>query len=234
MGLGEGDNKPAVIEAFYPGQMGGIAIAQSIYGLKNRWGKMPYTTYRQEWAEKHDMLDFDIVESKRTYRYPPDPSDVLVPFGYGLSYTTFSITVHQFGDKKLNTDGTSPDLIYAVKITNMGKMVGDEVVQAYLYPGTNVNLNPKPAKSLFAFKRVNDLSPGHSTVIKFRVNVPDLLLVNSNGDRVSAPGDYVLGFETGNPNNAPRGVSVGVKIIGDAHVFEPFPRADDVVDEQHV
>mmetsp|Transcript_5670 Transcript_5670/g.10409 ORF Transcript_5670/g.10409 Transcript_5670/m.10409 type:complete len:531 (-) Transcript_5670:280-1872(-) len=228
LGLAEQDNKPAVIEAFYPGQMGGIAIAQSLYGLQNRWGKMPYTIYRQEWAEKHDMLDFDIVESRRTYRYPPFISDVLIPFGYGLSYTTFKLTLLGHHDTdKLNTNGSSPDLLFSIKVTNIGKMVGDEVLQAYLYPNDNVNLNPKPAKSLFSFKRVNDLPPGHVSVLSFRVNAADLLLVNANGDRVSAPGDYVLGFETGNPHNSPRGYSVGVKLVGDLHVYEPFPVADE-------
>jgi hypothetical protein len=80
----------ALVEAFYPGAEGGTALAQALFGVENKWGKMPYTTYVAGWETRHNFLDHEVSTTGRTYRYAPD-EEVLVPFGFGLSLTTFEL-----------------------------------------------------------------------------------------------------------------------------------------------
>ena len=72
----------ALIEAFYPGQQGAPALARAIFGVDNKWGKMPFTVYKAEWAEKNSIFEHDVAASGRTYRYGAS-KDALVPFGFG-------------------------------------------------------------------------------------------------------------------------------------------------------
>lgn len=115
----------ALIEAFYPGMEGAEALAQSIFGKANRWGRMPYTVYKADWTEHNSMLDHDVTH-QRTYRYG---ADAVVPFGYGLSLTRFRLSFQ--GHAKRSMIGSCT---YNIRIQNLGQLTGDEVIMAFFHP----------------------------------------------------------------------------------------------------
>ncbi|MCR4765026.1 MAG: glycoside hydrolase family 3 C-terminal domain-containing protein [Bacteroidaceae bacterium] len=131
----ETESCDAIIQAWYPGQAGGTAIADVIYGDYNPSGKLPVTFYRNL-AQIPDFEDYSM--KGRTYRYMQESP--LFQFGYGLSYTTF-----KFGEPRIEGSNV------VVSVTNTGKMNGDEVVQLYV---KNNNDNSGPLKTLRGFKRV--------------------------------------------------------------------------------
>lgn len=109
----------AVIEAFYPAMRGPEAIARSIFGLENRWGKLPLTMYPKDYTKKVDMYSFDMTKSPgRTYRYYI--GQTIFPFGHGLSYTEFAHQCHLVQQRLIECE-----------VTNIGRMVGDEVLLAF-------------------------------------------------------------------------------------------------------
>ena len=126
----------AIMQAWYPGEKGGDAVADVIFGDYNPSGKLPITFYRSV----DDLPDFlDYTMKNRTYRY--FTGKPLWNFGYGLSYTTFS-----FGKPSYKNG------IISVDVSNTGRVDGDEVVQVYL---RHTKDNDGPTKSLRGFKRVN-------------------------------------------------------------------------------
>jgi len=133
----------AILQAWYPGQAGGIAVADVLFGRYNPAGRLPVTFYRDT-TQLPDFENYDMAG--RTYRYMVD--EPLFPFGYGLSYTSFS-----YGTAKLSatTLKTGERLTLTIPVTNLGKMDGDEVVQVYLRKRGEKQLS----KTLRAFKRVH-------------------------------------------------------------------------------
>ena len=137
----EHDHLPAIVNAWYPGQQGGTAVAEVLFGMYNPAGRVPLTYYRSQ----DDLPAFDDYDiTKRTYMYYQGP--VLYPFGYGLSYTTFEYSGLRVEDK-----GETLDVSFHLK--NSGTMDGDEVCQVYTrlreYEGK------APIKQLKGFKRVH-------------------------------------------------------------------------------
>lgn len=133
----------AILQAWYPGQAGGQAIASALFGDYNPAGRLPVTFYKST----SQLPDFEDYSMKgRTYRYMTDAP--LFPFGYGLSYTTFA-----YGDAQLSSNevkkGTPLSLV--IPVSNTGKYDGEEVVQVYLRrPGDSEG----PVQALRAFKRI--------------------------------------------------------------------------------
>ena len=125
----------AIVQVWYPGQEGGTAVADVLFGDVNPGGKLPITFYKSS-DQLPDYEDYSM--RGRTYRYF---NNALFPFGYGLSYTTFSVG-----------EGTYQNYKLTVPVTNTGKRDGDEIVQVYLRNPADVN---GPSKSLRAFKRVS-------------------------------------------------------------------------------
>jgi hypothetical protein len=116
------DHVPAIVEAWYPGQAGGAAIADVLFGDYNPGGRLPITFYQS--ADQLPAFD-DYSMKGRTYRY--FQGEPLYPFGYGLSYTRFTY-------QRLLVPQQSPanrDVKVAVEVTNSGKVAGEEVVQLY-------------------------------------------------------------------------------------------------------
>ena len=145
----------AILQAWYPGQQGGTAVAEVLFGDYNPAGRLPVTFYRNV-SQLPDFEDYNMVG--RTYRYMQDTP--LFPFGYGLSYTTFSYDKVVL-DKSEVTAGQTLKL--TVPVTNVGKRDGEEVVQVYLKKQGDAE---GPVKTLRAFKRV--FSPaGQTTNIEF-------------------------------------------------------------------
>ena len=152
-------NLPAIVNAWYPGEKGGTAVAEVLFGKYNPAGRVPLT-----WHYSIDDLpefdDYDIT--KRTYKY--FTGDVLYPFGYGLSYTSF-----KYSDLKVEDNGETVDVSFVIK--NTGKYDGDEVAQVYVklpeYEGK------APIKELKGFKRVH-LKKGESKRVTVPVRREDL------------------------------------------------------------
>lgn len=176
----ENENIPAIIEAWYPGQAGGTAIADVIFGDYNPGGKLPVTFYKSV----DDLPAFDDYNMKnRTYRY--FTGQVLYPFGYGLSYTTF--TYSKFNVSK-NSNAGEPVKV-TVKVKNTGKKAGEEVVQLYL---SNLTADvPTPLRSLKGFKRVW-LLPGEEKSVEFTL-IPDAFsVIDNNNKKVVKPGKFLV------------------------------------------
>ncbi len=170
----------AVMLAGYPGVEGGSAVADVLFGDYNPAGRLPVTYYRGVEQlppfEEYDMSD-------RTYRY--FTGKPLYPFGYGLSYTTFSYTDLNIPEKTV----AGSDLSISVKVTNTGPVAGDEVVQLYL---TDEKAStPRPLRQLEGFKRIH-LKAGESATVSFTIKAEQFSIINANDIRVIEPGWFTI------------------------------------------
>jgi len=136
---------PAMLQAWYPGEEGGDGIADVLFGDYNPAGRLPLTFYASD-AQLRPMAEYDVTKG-RTYLYLPDKP--LYPFGYGLSYTSFT-----YANLKLSKpDATANDKVtVSVDVTNSGPRDGEEVVQCYVH--ARQSSVPMPIKQLWAFQRV--------------------------------------------------------------------------------
>lgn len=139
------ENADAIIEAWYPGEEGGNAVAEVMWGKYNPAGRLPVTFYKSV----NDLPAFDDYTMKgRTYRY--FDGKPLYAFGFGLSYTSFSYKKLDIAQEPLTVNDT---ILLKLTIMNEGMFDGDEVVQVYMkQPG---DLKKQPLKSLVAFERVH-------------------------------------------------------------------------------
>jgi beta-glucosidase len=178
----------AILEAWYPGEEGGAAVAETLSGKNNPAGRLPVTFYK----DVTQLPPFEDYAMKgRTYRYFEGAP--LYPFGYGLSYTTFTYS-KLFIPNKTVTAG-SP-VTAEVTVTNTGHRAGDEVTQLYLsfpkVPGA-------PLRALRAFQRVH-LEAGASERLRFELNARDLSMVTADGVPIVAEGEYKISVGGGQPN----------------------------------
>jgi len=170
------DNVPAILEAWYPGQAAGTAIADVLFGNYNPAGRLPVTFYRSV-DQLPPFADYDM--DGRTYRY--FGGDPLFPFGHGLSYTTFA-----YSDLELpETAQTGTDVQLSVTVENTGSVSGEEVVQLYL---TDLEASaPVPIRSLAGTERVL-LQPGERRRLSFALTARQLSLIDEQEERVVEPG----------------------------------------------
>jgi beta-glucosidase len=175
------EHLPAILVAWYPGQRGGNAIADVLFGDVNPAGRLPVTFYRG--VDQLPAFD-DYAMTNRTYRY--FTGTPLYPFGYGLSYTRFN-----YSDLALDrAQITATDAIEAsVTVTNTGQRAGDEVVQ--LYERAVSPSRPMPVRQLRGFSRVT-LAPGESKRVTFRLRAVDDFGFYDEARKAFAvdPGDY--------------------------------------------
>lgn len=152
----------AILQAWYPGQAGGTAVAEVLFGDYNPAGRLPVTFYRNV-SQFPDFEDYNMTG--RTYRYMTQ--EPLFPFGYGLSYTTF-----EYGQMALATDKikAGETLKLSVPVTNTGKRDGEEVVQVYLRRHNDAD---GPNKTLRAFKRVS-IPAGKTVDVEFSLQDKEL------------------------------------------------------------
>ncbi len=180
----------AILDAWYPGEEGGDAVAQTIAGENNPGGKLPVTFY----TDISQLPNFEDYSMKgRTYRY--FEGKPLYPFGYGLSYTTFSFSELTVPNEAVNAgDPVSID----VTVKNTGQLAGDEVAELYLsfpkQPGA-------PLRALRAFQRVH-LDPGGTQQVKFELKPRDLSMVSELGEPMIVEGDYTVSVGGGQPGTS--------------------------------
>ena len=191
---------PAIMQAWYPGQEAGRALADLLFGNENPSGKLPMTIYRAE-DQLPDILDFDMWKG-RTYRYMKE--DPLYGFGHGLSYTSFGFDGIQ-GNDTLKSGTT---LQCSVELSNTGKWTGEEVVQVYV-SRENTPVYTYPLKKLVAFKKVK-LAPGEKKRVEFNIP-PRELSVWENGNWRILTGKYTLFIGSGQPGLA-KGVTKGFEV----------------------
>jgi beta-glucosidase len=190
----------AVLEAWYPGEEGGRAIANTLSGANNPAGRLPVTFYE----DVHQLPNFEDYSMKgRTYRYFSQTP--LWPFGYGLSYTQFS-----YGPLVVKPTGTGigRGICVETEVRNSGTVAGDEVAQLYLDfpddPGA-------PRIALRGFKRLS-LKPGETRTISFDLKPRDLSAVTLAGKRRVYPGAYRLSVGSGQPDTGVPGQSAAFRI----------------------
>lgn len=175
----------AIIYAGYPGEQGGNAIADVLFGNYNPAGRLPVTYYKSV----DQLPSFEDYSMKgRTYRY--FSGEPLYPFGYGLSYTNFT-----YSDLEIPaTVIAGEEIIAKVKVTNSGKYDGDEVIQLYL---TDLKgSTPRAIRDLKGVQRVH-IKKGESKVVEFKLDPRKLSMINRKGERVIEPGmfDISIGGE---------------------------------------
>jgi beta-glucosidase len=168
---------PAIVNAWYPGEQGGTAVADVLFGDYNPGGRLPLTYYNSL-GELSPFDDYDVSKG-RTYRY--FEGKPLYPFGYGLSYTTFA-----YNNLKINDNGIIVKVSFGLK--NTGKMDGDEVSQVYVkLPETGVAM---PIKELKGFRRIT-LKKGESKNIEIEVDKELLRYWDEKSGRFIVPdGNY--------------------------------------------
>jgi beta-glucosidase len=175
------DRVDAILYAWYPGQEGGRAVADVLFGSAVPSGKLPLTFPRS--LEQLPPFD-DYRMAGRTYRYAAHEPQF--PFGFGLSYTCFA-----YHDLRLSTDAlpAGQGLDLSLTLTNAGSVAGEEVVQVYLTDlAASVDV---PLQSLVAFRRVA-LAAGESRELRFRIAPEMLMLVNDEGRPVLESGEFRL------------------------------------------
>lgn len=188
-------NIPAIVEAWYPGQAAGQAIADVLFGDYNPAGRLPVTFYKSV----NDIASFDEYEiTTQTYRY--FDKEPLYPFGYGLSYTTFD-----YSNIKVETAGSVTDsVLVSVDVKNTGKLAGEEVVQLYV---SDKSASVKvPIRSLQGFKRIA-LEPGETKNVTFRLPSAAFSIIDANNQRVVEPGEFEVSVGGGQPG------SPGTKVL---------------------
>ena len=171
---------PAVVEAWYPGQEGGTAIGEVLFGDVNPGGKLPVTFPRHT-----GQLPVYYNRRPTSFRAHLDLTrEPLWPFGFGLSYTTFRLDELRVGSPAMGP-GARTDV--SVRVTNAGAREGDEVVQLYIHD--QVSSVTRPVKELRGFARVT-LKPGESRAVTFTLGPEELSMIDRRMQRVVEPGRF--------------------------------------------
>jgi len=183
----ETENVPAILETWFLGVQTGNAVADVLFGNVNPSGKLPVTFPRSVgqiplyYNHKNTGRPFSETE-KYTSKYLDSPNSPLFPFGFGLSYTTFTYSDLMVNRSKI---GLHDSVEISVQLMNTGKMKGDEVVQ--LYVRDVVGSVTRPVKELKAFRRVT-LEPNECRKIQFTLRPTELAFLNLQMKKVVEPG----------------------------------------------
>lgn len=184
-------NVPAILQAWYPGEEGGTALAEALAGDFSPGGRLPVTFYKS--VDQVPPFD-DYSMAKRTYRY--FDGEPLYPFGYGLSYTTFAYRNLQISNENVAADGS---VTISVDVANTGDTAGDEVAQLYL---THTGVLGAPLRSLQGLQRVH-LNAGEQKAISFTLRDRDLSVVDQNGRHRILRGKVDVWVGGGQPISSP-------------------------------
>ncbi|MHA1106800.1 MAG: glycoside hydrolase family 3 C-terminal domain-containing protein [Promethearchaeota archaeon] len=203
---------PAILFVWYPGEEGGKAVADVIFGDYNPAGRLPVTFYKSI-DQIPDIRDYNM--KGRTYRY--FEGEPLYPFGFGLSYTSFHYDNLILSSSELRI---GEDVSISVEVENKGNIFGEEVVQLYLS-----NASPKfevPIRELKGFKRIK-LNKNEKKVVTFTLHPHDYSTVNMKGNRIVDPGEIIIiigGSQPGFRENNGNFVKGTLKLVGKSLMFE--------------
>ncbi len=182
-------NAPALLEAWFPGTEGGDAVADTLFGHNDPGGKLPMSfpvnvgQIPISYNELPTGRPFD-PNNKYTSKYLDAPNTPLYPFGYGLSYTTFSLSNLHLSSSSVSANGP---LTVTADIQNTGSVAGDDVVQLYLHENYTSIL--QPVRKLEGFERVS-LSPGQTKTVTFKLDRQNFGFYNEQGQFVVEPGPF--------------------------------------------
>ena len=191
----ENENVPAILEAWAPGIEGGNAIADILFGDYNPSGKITMTFPRSVgqipiyYNHKNTGRPMD-PKNKFTSKYLDIPNEPLYPFGYGLSYTTF-----EYGDVVLSKTSLKGNetLSAKIKVTNTGKVAGEEVVQLYISdPVASIS---RSVKDLKGFQKIG-LNPGETKDVEFKIATEELKFFNSDLKYDWESGEFIVQIGT--------------------------------------
>lgn len=172
---------PAIVEAWYPGEFGGQAIAETLFGKNNPAGRLTIT-FPQTVGQLPDFYNYD---PSRTHNYVDSDGKPLFPFGFGLSYTTFA-----YSDLAVQTPQNGrDDIVATVNVTNTGNREGDEVAQLYVREDTSSV--ETPVRSLAGFSRIH-LKPQETKTVTFRVPQSQLAIWSVGRKWVVESGNYTV------------------------------------------
>ncbi len=180
----------AIIQAWYPGAMGGVAIADLIKGTYSPSGRLPVTFYKNE----NNLPDFtDYSMEGRTYKFIKE--EPLFPFGFGLSYTKFEYKQLKLNKEILNSD---EDITGSVTVKNTGNFKGDEIVQIYIKDKeASVRV---PHHKLCYIKRIT-LDVGEETTIEFKINSEQLMIIKEDGTKEYEAGKFIISAGGSQPDS---------------------------------
>jgi beta-glucosidase len=187
------DNAPALLEAWYPGTEGGDAVADVLFGKVNPGGKLTMSFPRNVgqipiyYNELPTGRPFD-PNNKYTSKYLDVPNTPQYPFGYGLSYTTFSVSGPHLSSTSIGPGGS---VTVTGSITNTGSVTGDDVAQVYIHESYTSIL--QPVRRLEGLKRIT-LAPGQTKTVTFRLGPHQLGFYNAQGQFVVEPGPFDVWF----------------------------------------
>ena len=177
------NNIPSIIEAWEPGNLGGKAVAEIIFGDINPSGKLPLTVPRS--VGQLQMI-YNHKPSQYFHKYAFEKNKPLYEFGYGLSYTKFKYS----NPKLLNTSfDDDSNIKVEVAVTNIGKMDGDEIVQLYIRD--NISSATRPVKELKGYKRIN-LKVGETKNVVFEITPESLAFYDIDMNYVVEPGTFKI------------------------------------------
>jgi beta-glucosidase len=180
------ENVPAILEAWYCGEEGGTAVAEALAGDFSPGGRLPITFYKS--VDQLPPFE-DYSMANRTYRY--FSGEALYPFGYGLSYTSFSYSNPQV--TKLAPG--KQEVTVSIDVANTGAVAGDEVVELYL---THASVDGAPLRALKGFQRMH-LNPGEKRTVSFTLRDRDLSIVDEGGKHRIIPGTVQVWVGGGQP-----------------------------------
>ncbi len=195
------ENVPAIVEAWYPGQAGGTAIADVLFGDVNPSGRLPVTFYKSV-ADLPPFADYGMAG--RTYRY--FSGEPLYPFGYGLSYAKFYYT----NLRAPQSIGPGESAVVSIDVKNAAKIPGEEVVA--LYVKDSAATAPVPIRALKGFRRIR-LLPEETKTVQFTVTPEMLSLLDENGRRVVEPGVFNVSVGGQQPGSKGTGLALTTDVL---------------------
>lgn len=192
----ETESCDAILQAWYAGERGGQAVADVLFGDYNPSGKLPITFYKTT----TQLPDYESYSMKgRTYRYMTDP---LFPFGFGLSYTTFTVGTAQLSKAQVKT---GDEVKLTVPVSNTGKRDGTEILQIYV---SKQGDSTGPIKTLKAFKRV-PLKAGETQQVEINLGKESFEFFDESSNTMrTIPGEYILHYGTSSDAKDLKTVSV--------------------------